>query len=383
MKFKFLCLQILFIAGYFSSGVAYAQTAEEIACLNDPACNLERSTETNPVTDPPGTGSSQDTSKPGNTFLMKHQGRLVGIPMPANDESVIRDYLQAPAMTGEPYWDAYGTGAYYVGSGQNALGNQLWHVNFSTQEFRQLTDGNCIPGVKPTARDWRCGYLSPVAHVPGSLAFIQQVLEARDENGKARIPETPQWQVVISVDGSATGVISLDSKPGHLSWSPDGEWLVLVEGGELLAISEAGKVCVLPEVSAFEFAHPEWTNAGGGAIVYEVKHDIWTVPVKKVKRDRCPELQLNRQQQLTSGSDQDRDPQWLEKSNLIAFISDRPLNETDTSRRRRIWAVQAGQTLPQPVVMMPFSIGYADWQISRTTPQKAKIGAAKKGPMGR
>jgi hypothetical protein len=102
-----------------------------------------------------------------------------------------------------------------------------------------------------------------------------------------------------------------------------------------------------------------------------------------VRRDRCPELQLNRQQQLTSGSYQDLEPQWLEYNNLIAFISDRPLNETDTSRRKRIWAVQAGQTVPRPVVMMPFSIGYADWQISRTAPLKAKIGAAKKGPMGR
>jgi Tol biopolymer transport system component len=227
--------------------------------------------------------------------------------------------------------------------------------------------------------------VAPVAHVPGSLAFIQQIVEVIDGDGNSRIPETPQWQVVISVDGSATGVISLDKKPKHLSWRPDGEWLVFVESGEMLAVSAAGKVCVLPQVATRPVEHAEWTNAGGGGtIVYATEDSIWTVPVKKMnRRSVCPELQLAKKQRLTDDGGQDRDPQWLETNNLIAFISNRPLEVGDTSRQNRIWAVPSGQPVPRPVVILPFSITYADWQISRTTPQKAQIGSAPNGRGGR
>jgi hypothetical protein len=374
----------LVLALILTVGTASAQTAEEIACLADPACQVEDSVAESPISNLDN--DTQATSEYENTFLMKRQRRLVGIPGMANDESQIRDYIEAPPMTGNPYWNAYGTGAYYMAVGNNAMGNQLWHVNFGTGEHRQVTNGDCIPGVKPTSRNWRCGYLAPVAHVPGSLAFVQQIVEVIDGDDNSRIPETPQWQVVISVDGSATGVISLDRKPDHLSWRPDGEWLVFVESSEMLAVSAAGKVCVLPQVAEKTVRHAEWTNAGGGGgtIVYETEGSIWTVPVKKMnRRSVCPELQLAKKQRLTDDGGQDRDPQWLEKSNLIAFISNRPLSPGDTSRQNRIWAVPAGRAAPIAFVFMPFSINYADWQISRTTPQKAQIGAAPKGRGGR
>ena len=366
MNFQLVVGQVVFLGFLSAAGTAASAPfpVVDVTCLQDPSCQLEESVKRRTGKDGIAATTS-DYAKP-HVFLLKHQRRFVGIPMGAGDVSEIVDLSEAPEGSSDPYWDAYQIGAYYTAYGSQVRGgDQIWHVRFGAQEHKQLTDGNCIPGVGPVTRNWACDYLAPIAAVPGRLAYIQRVSIAVDSEGNKGAPETPQWQVVAVVNGSASGIISLDRKPDHLSWSPDGKWLVFVDGGELLAISETGKVCVLPKVETTQVRHPEWTDAGGGMIVYETAGDIWMVPVKTTgPPNRCPELRVNKKVQLTTGGDQDKDPQWMETNNFIAFTSNRPLNPEDTSRQNRIWVGQVGGGEAMELgILMPFGISYADWQI--------------------
>ena len=58
------------------------------------------------------------------------------------------------------------------------------------------------------------------------------------------------------------------------------------------------------------------------------------------------------------------------------------LDESDTSRAKRIWALQLGQNIPKPVLVMPYSIGETDWQRVRETPNNQKKKDAIKNARG-
>ena len=164
-----------------------------------------------------------------------------------------------------------------------------------------------------------------------------------------------------------------------MDWSPDGSSLVYSSKGSLsvLVLTDTNTVavthCPLWDDVQTQIKHPEWAWDGGLWIVYQTASNIWRVPVQKARgRDICPRLQLNRKEQLTNSNYEDSEPQWMNVGNLIAFSSRRPLNDSDTSTARRIWALQPGQNAPRPVVVMPFSIKWSDWQRVRETPKDQK-----------
>ena len=358
MSIRLAACQIVFLGAMLVDVTAIAAPYEvgDATCLNDPECQIKEEqgkTVIDKIKETTG-----GNAKP-QVFLMKHQGRFVGVPMGARDVSQIVDLSEAPASGGDPVWDGYQIGAYYAAPGSDPhQGGQIWQVRFSTQEHTRVTDGRCIP-VAHLTRSNACTYQGPIEAAPGRLAFFQQL--SVYEDGELNTTH----HLVTVIDGQASVAEVLEHLPDHLSWSPDREWLLFVEGGELQALDLRGdkpKLCILPKVSTYQVRHPEW--AGKGMIVYEAAGDIWMVPVKMPNGPKsCPDLRLKQQVQLTSGSDHDKDPQWMEASNLIAFTSNRPVDAADTSRRNRIWVGQLGGDVLDPAVSMPFSIGYADWQI--------------------
>ena len=302
------------------------------------------------------------------TFLINRGNALFGIPMLAVSESQLQDY-GVDQVEGDPYWDSYGTGALYTGpSGDSVLGGQLWHVNFASKTRTRLTDGVCIPSPGYNGADWKCSYSTPVAAQSGNLAFIQQV--AMTNHGP---PEEVHFHIVIASGGSAAVAIVSDKQPDHLDWSPDGQWLLFADGNEMVTISIDGKICPLTGFETTVVRRPEWGGGGSQeAIVYSAGGNLWLVPVKAQHRaDRCPELQINNKVQLTDTEFQDERPQWI-TNDLIAFVTNRPADATDTTRRKRIWAVNAGTLAASAVVDMPFNIGHTDWQSSSGTPIESR-----------
>ena len=302
------------------------------------------------------------------TFLINRRDALYGIPMLAVNESQLQDY-GVDQVEGDPYWDSYGTGALYVGpGGDNLLGGQLWYVNFASRARTRLTDGVCITGIGNILPTWRCTYNTPVAADSGNLAFIQQVSAAPDGP-----PEGVNDQIVISTGGSAFGAVGMDSRPDHLDWSPDGEWLLFADGKEMVAVSIGGKICTLTGFETTVVRHPEWGGDTQEAIVYSAGGNLWLVPVKTQHRaDRCPELQVKEKVQLTDTEYHDDRPQWI-NNGLVAFVSDRPIDANDITRRKRMWAVNAGTLAASVVVDMPFNIDHTDWQSSSGTPKESRI----------
>ena len=63
--------------------------------------------------------------------------------------------------------------------------------------------------------------------------------------------------------------------------------------------------------------------------------------------------------------------QWI-NNDLVAFVSDRPVDANDTTRRKRTWAVNACTLAASVVVDMPFNIGHTDWQSSSGTPRESR-----------
>ena len=341
MHTRLVISQVVLVGFISATGIAIPAPfpTGDTTCLNDPACQIEEEKGKAVIdrTKEYGGGSA----KP-HLFLMKHQGRFVGMPMGAQNVSQIVELSEAPDGASDPVWDGYQIGAYYPRRGnESADGGQIWHVRFSTQEHTRVTDGRCIP-VGHLTRNNTCTYQGPIASVPGGLTFFQQ------QNINDGGAEHPHHHLVTVIDGEASVAEVLGRLPDHLSWSSDKKWLLFVEDGELQALNvsdDRPRLCILPKVSTHQVRHPEW--AGSNMIVYEAAGDIWLVPVKlPTGRKSCPELRLKQQVQLTSGSDHDKDPQWMESNNFIAFTSNRPVDPADTSRQNRIWVGQLGGAVP-------------------------------------
>jgi hypothetical protein len=316
-----------------------------------------------------------DGSIPGNYFLTRHQGRIVGLKYPSNSMDTAVDYVPDSGLNSQAYWDEYGLGTYYTARGGSPSVYQIWHTNFTNGEQRQITDGGCIPGISGLSRNMKCVYNRPIASSVNRIAFIQEV---------ADVDVSPDMQknkhIVVGANGTLRSVRYEDSLPDHMDWSPDGKWLVYPGSGNLdiLVLTDPNTVavthCPLWDDVQTKIEHPEWVWDGGLWIVYETASNIWRVPVQKPRgKDICPTLQLNRKEQLTSAEYEDDKPQWMNINNQIAFRSRRPLNDGDTSRIQRVWALQLGQNVPFPVVMMPYTIKETDWQRVRDTPREQKI----------
>ena len=317
---------------------------------------------------------SFDGATPDNYFLTRHQGRIVGLKFMSNSLDSAVDHGPDSGMSGQPYWDEYGLGTYYVARGGSRNLPQVWHTNFTNGEHRQVTDGKCIPGVDYLTRSMDCVYSWPIASSVNRIAFIQEVSDVDVSADMQR-----NKQIVVGSNDTLRSVRFEDGIPDHMDWSPDGSWLVYSSNGSVsvLVLTDSNTVavthCPLWDDVQTQIKHPEWAWDGGLWIVYQTASNIWRVPVQKARgRDICPRLQLNRKEQLTNSNYEDSEPQWMNVGNLIAFSSRRPLNDSDTSTARRIWALQPGQNAPRPVVVMPFSIKWSDWQRVRETPKDQK-----------
>ena len=118
---------------------------------------------------------SFDGATPDNYFLTRHQGRIVGLKFMSNSLGSAVDHGPDSGMSGQPYWDEYGLGTYYVARGGSRNLPQVWHTNFTNGEHRQVTDGKCIPGVDYLTRSMDCVYSWPIASSVNRIAFIQEV----------------------------------------------------------------------------------------------------------------------------------------------------------------------------------------------------------------
>ena len=300
-------------------------------------------------------------------FLVNRQRELWGIPALATDSNLVD--LGVGFIDGDPYWDAYGTGALYEAPG-DGLGNQIWYVNFASLERRQLTDGNCIPGIGTLDPDWRCSYQSPIVASPyGGMAFIQQVVAGS---------ETPHWQVIMVADGVARMVLVLNARPRSMSWSANGDWLLVPTGTDMTAIGKSsGLVCDYPGVAAQQILYLDWGGRNGGEVVYANGGDLWLVPLRPHRRaDRCPGMQTARNVKLTNTADADDRPQWMAPNDLIAFVSNRPLG--GAAAGSNLWAINPDNPTPAPIAQLTFPIQHTDWQSSSGPANTAKIKGASK-----
>lgn len=325
-----------------------------------------------------------DGATPDNYFLTRHQGRLVGLKFLSTSMDAAVDYGPDGGMGGAAYWDEYGLGTYYTARGGSRSDPQVWHTNFTNGEHRQITDGACITGISGVKRSHRCVYNEPIASSVNRIAFIQEISD---------VSASPDMQrnkhIVIGSNGTLRSVWFEDSLPKHMDWSPDGNWLVYPSGGGLaiLILTDPNTVavehCSLWDDVGTQIQHPEWVWDNGLWIVYQTNNNIWRVPVQKPRgKEICPTLRLNRKEQLTNSTHEDSEPQWMNVGNLIAFSSRRPLNDTDTSNAKRIWALQLGQSAPRPVVVMPHTIKESDWQRVRETPKDQKTKDAIRNARG-
>ena len=325
-----------------------------------------------------------DGATPDNYFLTRHQGRLVGLKFLSTSMDAGVDYGPDSDLGGAAYWDEYGLGTYYTARGGPRSDPQIWHTNFTNGEHRQITDGACITGLRGVKRSWQCVYNEPIASSVNRIAFIQEIF---DVDVSADLQKNKH--IVIGSNGTLRSVWYEESLPRHMDWSPDGNWLVYPSGGGLaiLILTDPNTVavehCALWDDVGTQIQHPEWVWDNGLWIVYQTENNIWRVPVQKPRgREVCPTLRLNQKEQLTNSKYEDSEPQWLDFNNLIAFSSRRPLDESDTSRAKRIWALQLGQNIPKPVVVMPYSIRDTDWQRVRETPNNQKKKDAIKNARG-
>jgi len=346
----------------FPIGCAFAQLGGSIDCLNDPACLLQQ--QSGSIVELIEQNAAADA--PAKTFLVNLRRELKGIPPLATDARLV-DY-GVNQIEGNPYWDAYGTGAFFEAAASNALGMQIWHVNFASKVRRQITDGTCITGIGTFRSNWRCAYQSPIAASPaGDLAFIQQVVAA-----PTAPPETPHWQVAIASGSVARIVVVHSSRPRSMSWSPDGEWLLVPDGRDLTAISKtSGRICDYPNVSSRAIEFVDWGDRNGGEVVYANAGNLWLLSLRPPPRPtRCPTSRIQNQEQLTNTDHQDNRPQWLEPSGLIGFVSNRPVSG---GANTNLWAINPDNPAPVAFAVLSFEITHADWQRASESADRARI----------
>ena len=319
--------------------------------------------------------TATETTSPTNRFLVKHQGRLLGLPFPSNSIDSADDYGSSNGVDGDPVWDEYGLGVYYTVAGGRGVGGQISHTNFITGETRRITNGKCIPGIGASDQ-WDCSFGQAIASTDNRIAFFQEIIDpdaSPDRQGNKHL--------VIGANGKLSAVRYFDHPAYHLDWSPDGDWLIFAIHGALHAVHlrDPDKIeiyhCELWDEISTQIQHPEWANAGSLSIVFASDNAIWDIPIRMPKRrDDCPTLRTNQTRKLTPSGHQRQRPQWLNVGKLVAYRSYQPLDENDTSRQARIWALSLDQAVePRPVVQWPSSVPVTDWQRQRSTAQRRKI----------
>jgi hypothetical protein len=347
---------LLGAVGAGAPDLAFAQISVE--CLNDPACQLEEEVSENSVISV--IEAEQASERPPKVFLINRNGALWTIPFGIATDASLQD-IGIGAIDGDPYWDWYGNGVFYVEAPYVNSPGPVMHVNLASKQRTEITTQSCILDDDVLAlfsQDPVCGYMTPiVASSNGGVAFIQQVLGS----------EQPNWHVVISEGGDAMTLdTSLDAKPKGMAWSENGDWLLYparvdsFEAKDLRAVSKSGKQCDYPGVDPRPVDYLTWTGRNGGEVVYSAGGDLWLVPLKPDRRpDRCPKMDLRKKLQLTATNDHDERPQWLEVGNLVAFLSNRP---STSASPMNLWAINLDTLVTAQISTLSFVIGHADWQ---------------------
>jgi len=213
---------------------------------------------------------------------------------------------------------------------------QLWCLDLSSQELKQLTEGRFYCDAPKWSPD-------------GS-----QILFLSDKSGSPEV-----W--VMNADGSDKHqVTTTGARRRHVAWFPNGQLAAYCapvgKDGDLgiwvISVDKSSEPELLLKVPGIP-SHISISSDGGSLLLsapFKENYHIWEVA-----------LDVGGEQELTTGPQEDFDPCFSPDGDMIAYISTKDATGGINPRQYNIWTMHRDGTNPVPVSVHPGQDRHVAW----------------------